>query len=392
MTRITRYIGREVAVPALLALVVLCFLGVANEVRERVKDFDFAHIQVMDFARMSLFVTPTLVQYVVPATYLFGIMLALGRLAQHNEITAMQAAGIPLKRIALPIAAGGLVLSGVAFELQDFVQPKAWHAFYRLVYQELPQRVTLNAMIPGVMYEFGPWRVYLGGRDEESGALEDLAIIDRQDTGALWVYHARRAEYREDAERPHVYIPEGYLVMQSEGPGSPGGRAKLTDFRLYLPDPPPPREPTGNRFLSVAGLLRKDRALGAEIRAAGALDSLESLYKPYYDLEVPQGVSLRAVAALYSVRNDLRERIAYPLACLAVSLAAAPLALRGRRGGRSYSFAVGFGLCVGYYLLHRLSQPLGLVSLYEVVLRGVLPALVFLIAGGYAIWRVDRVG
>jgi len=76
---------------------------------------------------------------------------------------------------------------------------------------------------------------------------------------------------------------------------------------------------------------------------------------------------------------------------LAVSFAAAPLAARALRSGRSYGFAIGFCLLFVYFLLTKLLEPNSLKPLWQVLLRSSTPNIVLCAVGCWAIWRVDRV-
>lgn len=386
VTRITRYILREISVPCALAMVVLGFMGIANELRERAGDFDMGHINILDFARLSVWFFPTLLQYLVPAMYMLGVMLAFGRLAQNSEITAMKAAGIPLKRLVIPVILGGALLSAISFVAQDRIQPMALRNINSLIYSELPKRVTMDVMTPGVMYAFGNWRVYIGGRDRASNSLKDVDILQTQDNGEVWLYHANSAQFIREGGRGRLHIPSGYLIMPGQH-----GRGSITDWNLYPPEPKEQTLPSTRRLLTFQQLLREDQQTQARILKDGGLDSMRGLYTPISKLEIPENVSINDVGTLYKIRNELRDRLAFPLACVAVSLVAAPLAVRGGRGGRSFSFAIGFGVCVLYYFLHRLSQPWGLCSLEEAMLRGALPCLILGIFGLWAVWRVDNV-
>ena len=386
LSRISRYILKEIAVPALLALAVFGFLGVANEVNERVRDeqFDMAYANVSDFARMTFWFMPTLIYYVVPVMYMMGIMLAFGRLTQHNEITAMKAAGVPLKRIVTPVLVMGAFLSLGSFVLQDRIQPFALGKINELIYTELPRRVTMDVLSPGVMHQLGDWRVYIGAKDRETDTLYNVDILQPQEGGNVRLYHADEARFLKENGRASLYIPTGYQMMPGEDVGG-----LITDFTLSVPVPQERPIPSTRRMRTLYQLLERDTEIARDIVEDGAIQDIREIYKDPSDL--PQGVSINALRELYKIRAEIRDRIALPLACLAVSIVAAPLAVRGGRGGRSFSFAIGFGVCLVYYLLWMATQPHRICSLGEAVFRGLVPNLVLAATGVWALWRVDRV-
>ncbi len=384
MTRITRYIAWEITIPSVLAFSVFVFLGVANEIRERMGLLDMAHIEAMDFGRMAVWFLPTLIYYIIPLTYLMGIMLAFGALTQNNEIAAMKAAGIPLKRLVAPVIMGGALLSAGCFVLQDQVQPWAMRQLTYFIYTELPQRITMDAVPPGVMHEIGDWRVYIGDKDPETNTLYDVDILELQEDGGVWLYHGESARFFKEDNRLKLHIPRGYLIMPEQG-----GRATIRDWTPSAPAPDTEPTPDNRDMQSLEQLLHRDAELVTSILEGGGLDSMESLLGRPDD--IPAGVSVHELQELYGLRDDIRKRISLPLACLAVSLIAAPLAVRGGRSGRSFSFALGFGIFLLYYTLFMVMQARGIPTLTETVVRGIMPNAVLAVMGIVAIWRVDRV-
>jgi lipopolysaccharide export LptBFGC system permease protein LptF len=97
------------------------------------------------------------------------------------------------------------------------------------------------------------------------------------------------------------------------------------------------------------------------------------------------------IYALYGMRYELGERFAFPLMCLSLALAAAPLAGRARRGGRSYLFAGAFLLLALYFILRTLVQPPSLLPLGATILMAQIPNITLCIIGLSLIWKVDRV-
>jgi lipopolysaccharide export system permease protein len=386
---LTRYVTREVAVPAVLALAVFSFIGVAGELRERLDFINLSYAEVGDFARLAAWFIPTLIPYIVPLMYMMGVMLAFGGLTRNNEVTAMKAAGIPLKRVVLPVILGGALLSAGAFYLQDRVQPTALRKANALIFVEAPKRISLDVLTTGVMHEFGDWRVYIGSRDRASGTLYDVDILVPREDGSIWLYHADSATFGKRDGRAQLHIPSGYLIM----PGA-SSLGPISDFTLTAPSPEAMPMPGGRRLLSLSELLARDRAVQAELKAQAGLTDLSILYDMslYRDLtRLPEGISLRSLDEFRKLRLEILERISLPLACLALSFVAAPLAVRGGRSGRSWSFAIGFGVCLAYFVIWMVTQPLIPRSLTETMVRGSIANAVMLVTGAVALWRVDRV-
>ncbi|NIA15562.1 MAG: LptF/LptG family permease [Nitrospiraceae bacterium] len=372
MTILNRYVLRQVAIPCVLAIALVAVVGVANEIQERISALPVAQMTIGDIGRLAFFLLPTLVAYLVPITYLLGILLSFGRLAQNNEIVAMKAAGIPMKRIILPVIFLGAVLSGTSFLIQDRLQPWAIGRIYDLICSELPLRATLDTLPTGLMHEFAGWRIYIGDRDPDTGELKDLVILRPEEDGRATTYYADSAQL-EKTENGQSWLEMRSVHFVPASDASRGGRLSMLELdtnRLLLPAISTMRPPPNRRELTLAQLVAEEKMLARQAAETGSEPVKNNLRK---------------------LRREIAERVAMPIACLAVCFVAAPLGARAKRSGRSYTFAVGFSVVLGYYLLQMTTDVNTLLPLGAVMALTWMPNLVFLVAGGILVWRVDRV-
>ena len=368
MAILDRYITRQIWIPALLALSVVCVLAISNEIQERASQMPIDYIRLGDISRLSLFFLPTLVIYVVPIMYMMGILLAFGRLSQRGELIAMKAAGIPLKRIVMPVILVGAILSVLTFVVQDRLQPWAMGQVYSLLHRELPMRITLDVLPTGQMQEFRGWNVYIGSRDSETGILHDVDIIRPDEDGGSWVYSAKTAELAVEQGRSVLRLHH----VSGIPPAEKGyvGRMTTEEYAIVLPQLKFDDKADDKDTATLKGLLTKEKNLADEAETTG---------------------SRRARHELTRVRNEAASRVAMPFSCLAVSLVAAPLGARSKRSGRSYTFAMGFAIVLVYYVLLMVMEPRSLHSFSTVLFRSMVPNMVLFVWGAVAIWRVDSV-
>ncbi|MCC6491085.1 MAG: LptF/LptG family permease [Candidatus Hydrogenedentes bacterium] len=366
---LTRYTLREIAVPALLAIVVIGFVGVAQELSEchREKNLPLEFISAWDVARLVFYFSPMLAAYIIPITYMMGILLAFGGLAQNNEITAMKAAGIPLKRAIAPVIVTGLLLSGLSFVLMERVQPWAAAKANHILFIELPQRITLEVLPTGSVQKIGDWRVYFAGRDAANKTLTGIVIRVPKQNGE-WVFYAKEARFVDDPKGAVLVLKDGYIIVPQQD--DTVTRAVFSDWSMPVPATMERTIPGLRRTMSLNELLAKEQQVAKLQTARPSRENTEDLRK---------------------IRTEIADRLTLPLACLAVSFIAAPLAVRSPRSGRSYSFALGFAIIFVFYMLRMLLDPSNLVTLNDAVLRGLVPSLVLCAAGAVAVWRVDRV-
>ncbi|MFO7973702.1 MAG: LptF/LptG family permease [Candidatus Hydrogenedentota bacterium] len=370
---LNRYVLREVTIPSVLAFALISFLAVGNELRERIELLPIEHVSFYDILRLTAFFLPSVVTYIIPITYMMGVLLAFGRLNQENEIIAAKAAGIPLKRIVVPVIIGGALLSVLSFAIQDRLQPFTFNRAMLIITRELPRRLTLDVLPPGVMHEIeseeGIWRVYIEEKNPETGTLNNIELLMPRKGGAAWTFFAREAQVLTKGEQTEVVLRDGYAIYPQKK-----DRELLVsvfpEFRIPWPQSVPEKMSQQRRTLTLA------ECLGAE----------QELKQRYQDRRTQ-----RSKRDLLKMRIEISERFSLPFLCFTVSFLAAPLAVRSRQGGRSYSFAIGFAILLVYFPLSIMLEPKSLHGLDTILLRSMIPNLVLLAAGCAALWRVDSI-
>jgi lipopolysaccharide export system permease protein len=367
---VTRYVLREIAVPLVIVFVVITFIAIGMEIEERSELLDFELLTMGDILRLCLYFLPTLVAVVLPYAFMMGILIAFGGLAQHREITAMRAAGIPLRRLIWPVLAIGAVLSAGAFALQDWGQPWGVRQMNRLIYEDLATRASLDVLTPGTMHVFGSqqWRVFIGARDDDTGVLHDIEIMAPQGDGTFWVYRAAEAEVITSERGAHLRLRDGHLIM----PDAEGYIARNTfpEWTVRLDEMRGRIAPALRHAYNLRELLANEARMREEYARSPAP---------------------RLEAALRGEREEIAKRLTWPVACLALAAMAAPLAARPRGPGRSYSYAIGAVVGIAYYLMYVSGTTGIFMPLWATIAVAMTGNAVFLVAGFVFTWRVDRV-
>jgi lipopolysaccharide export LptBFGC system permease protein LptF len=297
-----------------------------------------------------------------------GILVAFAGFAQRNELVAMKAAGVPMKRVVVPVILMGAALSGVCFLAQDQLQPWAVRRVIQLIYSDLPLRASLDMLPPGVMHNFGGWRIYIGEKADGSDTLRDIVILQPDGDDGTSAFYADEARLERRAEGSVVVLHNGFWIQSRSG----NRVMHAASPRIELPAPrPEPKETRGEREgLSLRELLAEERELA---RLLAEHENIPTRRDLFY------------------MRAEIANRVAFPLMCLALSVIAAPLAARSRRSGRSYVFAGGFAVLVAYFVLRSMAAPRDVLPLPLTIAMGMTPNLAMLTAGLVLIWRVDRV-
>jgi len=216
MRIIRNYILKECIIPFAISLGVLTFvflLGYLPQLADKVIN---KGISLSTVALVFVYNIPVLLGYTLPIAALAAVILTFGRLSSDNEILAMRASGISLRRLLLPLIALGLMLSFFLLILNDRVIPRAFFA----------QRALLHET----------------GSQNPAAALEAGTFIDDFEGHVIFIYKI---------ERNHLYNiriyepqPDGKptrTIIAQEGeftavPGKPQVMLKLINGTSDEPD------------------------------------------------------------------------------------------------------------------------------------------------------------
>lgn len=95
---------------------------------------------------------PFILEQMGPVCILLAGVITLGLLNHSNELLALKASGIPLRRITYPILFAGLGISFILLSLSQFVLPKSVTATNKIWNEEVKGRVPLGIYRNGRYY------------------------------------------------------------------------------------------------------------------------------------------------------------------------------------------------------------------------------------------------
>lgn len=370
MKIIDKYMLREYLVPFAYCLSAFCVLYVILDLFDRFPDFLEAKVPIQGillYYFYYLFAVNGFVPFVVvvlPIALLLSALYTLTMFARHNELTAMCAGGVSIRRLMVPFVLVGFCASLSAAVIQETLGPAAtgWIADYRK--RVLDRSESSADIVRDYLYHSGTahrhWQigklnkrnpVRLFGvkvsqeRDDGTLAIEIMAKRAAFLDGRWWFFGVQRREYNEAGD------PVGPLTSPVEAPEEMPDLAETpTDFLNEL---------VQTDFLSSWQMFSY---LRAHPTMTGA------------------GRARREV--------DIFARLAMPWSCIVMILLSLPATAGGVR--RPALMSVGFGLAAlfGFYFFVHTGMILGKREVIWPWLAGWLPNIVFLGIGGVLTWRL----
>jgi len=170
-------------------------------------DFMGKGIEPWIIAKMIWFASARIVNLALPLAVLVASIMALGNLAERNELTALQSAGMPLLKILRPLIVMMLIISGGALWFSSSAWPSANVKFRSLLYSVTRQKPALNIR-PSIFYTgIEGFAIRVASKDSE-GVMTDILIHDHRnfENGSSRIIRAEKGKMTHDAVREELII------------------------------------------------------------------------------------------------------------------------------------------------------------------------------------------
>lgn len=314
--------------------------------------------------RILLLSLPHILVLTIPIGVLFASLITVGRMAADSEVVALQAAGIRLGRVAMPLLALGSVAVLVNLYLAVAVLAPANRNL-----QLLTLRIALSgfsaAVEPGVFGDDFPGQLlYVKRIDRDTRRWRGVLLFD----------------LTNPMEERVVIADTGDLVFNPRD-GTAWLNLRDTTSHVLRPDDPNSYQQTSNRelriFLAPPSTAPIERRLGA--RQTDTAELWERTRNPDTHPQERQEALI-----------ELHKRAAIPAASLVFAALAVPLGLSSRRGGKGYGLTVSVLVIVAYYVLLNNGQVLAVSEKLPLPLGMWLANLVGAGVAGVLLARMSR--
>jgi len=190
------YVTREVIQYTLLGLAAITMILVTRNLVRVLDKLIGAGFLFSDLLTLLRLFGAELLAYTLPISFLFGVLLAVGRMAADVEVTAMRACGVGIATVTLPPFALGVLLSVFSGYLTLEATPAA-HREMRVAVSRMLLRGA--AIEPGRFSSVGERLLYVEERQDDNRML-GIVISDRTDIERPLMIFARSGEMWLDEE------------------------------------------------------------------------------------------------------------------------------------------------------------------------------------------------
>jgi LPS export ABC transporter permease LptF/LPS export ABC transporter permease LptG len=315
-------------------------------------------------------ILPLTLTFTLPVGALVGILIALSRMSSDGEIIGMRAAGVPSRRVMMPVLSVAMIFMAITAACSLWLTPWSFRQWYRVLNRLAAEELTAEVQ-PRVFEEQFPNSILYVG-DVIPGKIElwrNIFIAD------LRPPQQNSSNAQDQAEGPRITIAREAIAVPD---------VKNNRIQLHMLDA---SNHQGTKDPNV--YVSSSFPAGDQVLQAARPSEVRGM-RPYPEMDtVPL---MREASKSRDAAIELHQRLALPFACVLLALVGIPLGTSSRKAGKSGAFVVTVFLAFFYYM--------GLISLISLARQGTLPValavwmpnLVFAMVGGWMMWRLETPG
>jgi lipopolysaccharide export system permease protein len=423
MKVLTRYLLRAHLGPFLFAFAALTGVILINTLARQLAELAGKGLPMDIIARFFLLSLPSNIALTLPMAVLVAVLYTFSQMTAENEVMALKASGVDLKRMVLPLLVVAALIAGGMVWFNDRVLPESNHLWRQLMV-DISRKSPLFVLREGTLNRIesgdGTARYYLQARRIEpaTNRLWDVVIYDlsdpRQrrtiyaDSGRmafnesrtdllLTLYDGQLREIDFDQPRNFQNVDFGEQLLRMQGIGNElereagGGyrgdremtvamlNARIDTLRAELVSAHESSIASAEADLDrVLGNVPADRAAALALPPSAGIDNSE----PGIAAGVVRELRLAAQREaglerqIREYRVEVQKKYSIAAATLVFVLIGVPLALRFPRGGIGMVIAFSLTIFALYYV--------GLIGGEGLADRGYVPP-------GWAMWAMNAV-
>ncbi|HJU89892.1 MAG TPA: LptF/LptG family permease [Gemmatimonadaceae bacterium] len=223
MRILTRYTLREHFGPLVFSLAALTSVLLLNQIAKQFGQLVGKGLPWSVIGEFFALTIPFIIAMTLPMAVLVSVLYAFSRLAAENEITALRASGVSLRRLLGPVFWGGLAMAAIMLFFNDQILPRTNHRL-RTLQTDIARKKPTFALREQVINEIAQGRLFLraGHIDEGSNRMREITIYDLSDPLQRRTIYADSGsmEMTQDRRDLQMTLHDGYSqTVSNDKPG-----------------------------------------------------------------------------------------------------------------------------------------------------------------------------
>jgi lipopolysaccharide export system permease protein len=408
------YLIKELSFSFLVSFLFFFFVFFVNQLLLMANSILSKKIPIGDVLLIIFYAFPLILLFAVPFGALVGSLMAVARLSSDNEILALQACGVSLKRIFIPLFILSILLSLLSFFVNDYLIP-ASYLEHKKLYNKILYSNPQIELEPYSVKRFKKLETTIVIGDVQQSLIHDIVIFDKNDKNESRIITADTAVVEVNKEQPDVIsLHMGKVFIQIIDPTDQTRfEYSFCDTLIYNilikefdvePVPTPLQKTTYDVWQVVVAKSREVE----DMKKKEALKAKEILYtlameirktqdyfyqskqwlaerkaecERLWDDYIRQKIKKIFNRDLQQYSLELHRKFAFPFACMFFMIFAFPIGLMARWSGRIVGFGIGLVISGIYWILLVVGHHIGFRENYPPVLAMWLPNFIVLCIG-----------
>jgi lipopolysaccharide export system permease protein len=366
-----RYIFRQLLDYFLMGIVVFTLVAFFSDTLLKfIREIQKYGIPLTTLLTMVGLQLPRSIALVMPASAFLAVLMVFNQLNNQFEIVALRMNGISLWRIMAPALLLGVMCSGLAYWLSDYVVPwcnQRTDQMKRMAISQTTLPANGNSFTYNTFDENHNLTQMIYVSNYHGQRLEDTTILDLSKNKTMQIYQARSGTL-DSYEGWSLENVNHYTIIRQQDAAtdeqkfSSGhlGSLKLGDLI---------KNTRKDEKLAEIEKERKDGTwISSEQQNFAQMLAAIKTREAQKD-KVPRGNYLQ-----------LWAKLTWPLSCLVIILSAVPLSITPPRQGSNRGFVYAIIVLFLFYMLHNTFQNIGKTSSFDLISTMPLPAYLTLLA------------
>lgn len=366
LRRLDRYVLGEIIGPLALGFLIYTFIMLLRLLFRMADLIIRSEVPPDVVGRLFLLSLPNIVVLTIPMSFLFAVLLAVGRLSADSELVAIRASGISLFTLYRPIFVLSALLTGLNIYLMLEALPEGNHA-WRQMQAEILSRSISEEIEPRIPTGFEDRTLFVFEVPPGERRWRGVFLAKSAPAGETEIHIAEWGEARRSDDGTMMFLT-------------------LHDSFFHQVNLNAPPAEYRNAFHSKVELpiqIQSPRQAASSVKRGLRELRFRDLKRTIEDPETPP--ILRNLAKV-----ELQKKFSIPAACLVFGLLGLPLGFTSARGGRSSGFALSLFVILIYYILISLGEDFASRGLVPAWLSVWLANVVLLVVGLFLLARRNQ--
>jgi LPS export ABC transporter permease LptG/LPS export ABC transporter permease LptF len=370
MRILSRYVFREIVSSAMLGTVLATFVIFLQGVDRLFELLVRGPSHTQTVLWLFVLALPPVLPLALPFGVLVGILIGLGRMSTDGEITAMRAGGVSSRAVIPPVLTFALLATLVTGAASLWLTPLAIRQSVNILNRLMAEQLSADIQ-PRVFDEQFPNTILYVG-DVKPGPV------------AVW-----RDVFLADLTPPE----QRSIGMRDKAQGN---RITVAAEAIAQPDTAHNRIQLSLKNASTHEVNKEGQADDSAYPSGEQILEASQPSEVHYPFREMNTSELKRYSRKgkdwIEARIELHRRMAFPFACLTLSLVGIPLGVSSRKGGKSAAYVTALFLAFFCYYFAFMAI-IGMAKQGAVPVEAIwTPNAAFLVAGSILIARLERPG